>query len=130
MKRTRMVEPGDVVDCIIGQRFDAAWCPKAKVLLLAAEENYYATRFFGVAKQPKGDIEILFHVTLRPEGVISDDHGWGEYYSAFSLNYTNGEVSRTDMARYLPLIETALTYHAAKLKELPAYTEIAGLGKI
>lgn len=122
----KLSQPGDVVTCVVGNRYDVAWCPNAQVLLLATEESYHTTRFIGLAKKPNGDLEILFHVAERPDGVIADDRGWGLFYCALSMNYTQGELNRVALNRFLPLIEQSLTYHAEKVKDLPAYTEIAG----
>jgi hypothetical protein len=120
----KLHQPGDTVTCVVGNRFDAAWCPSAQVLLLATEESYHTTRFLGLAKKPNGDLEVLFHVAERPEGFIADDRGWGDFYCAFSITFK--ELERTAMSRFLPLIHQSMAYHVAKINAMPAYTEIAG----
>jgi len=126
MKSNKLPQPGDIVKCVIGQHHEVTWAPAAPVLLLTTEASFHTTRFFGMAKKPSGDLIVLFHVAERPDGIIADDRGWGEYYSALSLNYTNGELAKTELSRYLPMIEEAMTYHATAIKNLPVYTEIAG----
>jgi hypothetical protein len=126
MNSINVNQVGEVVSCVIGTPHDATWCPNAQVLLLKSEEPHHTTRFHALAKKPNGDIEILFGVTKRPEGMIADDRGWGEYYCTHSINYTNGEFERLPLVKLQAQIDVRIAYYNNAINALPAYTELAG----